>query len=52
MTNGFNIAGIVAPLIFGALLDHGGSRAMFYIIAAFTVLSIVTVACVPRRRPA
>lgn len=50
VTNGFNIAGIIAPLLFGALLDHGEPRAMFYVIAAFTLLSIVTVACVPRRR--
>ena len=26
VTNGFNIAGIMAPLIFGALLDHGAPR--------------------------
>jgi MFS family permease len=50
VTNGFNIAGIVAPLLFGALLDHGAPRAMFFIIAAFTLLSIGALACVPRRR--
>jgi MFS transporter, FSR family, fosmidomycin resistance protein len=50
VTNGFNIAGIVAPLLFGALLDHGEPRAMFFAIAAFTLLSIFAVACVPRRR--
>jgi MFS family permease len=50
VTNGFNIAGIVAPLLFGALLDRGAPRAMFFIIAIFTLLSIVALACVPRRR--
>jgi predicted MFS family arabinose efflux permease len=52
VTNGFNIAGILAPLIFGALLDHGASRSFFYIIASFGIASIVAVACVPRRPPA
>jgi MFS family permease len=52
VTNGFNIAGILAPLIFGALLDHGAGRSFFYLTAAFAVASIVAVACVPRRPPA
>jgi MFS family permease len=51
VTNGFNIAGIVAPLLFGALLDHGAPRAMFFMIAAFTLLSMAAIASVPRRRP-
>jgi len=50
VTNGFNIAGIVAPLLFGALLDHGLAREFFYMTAAFTVAAIVAVACVPRQR--
>jgi FSR family fosmidomycin resistance protein-like MFS transporter len=52
VTNGFNIAGIIAPLLFGALLDHGQPRTMFYIIAVFTLLSIVAVASVSKRRGA
>jgi MFS family permease len=52
VTNGFNIAGIMAPLIFGALLDQGAGRAFFYLTAAFAVASIVAVACVPRQRAA
>jgi FSR family fosmidomycin resistance protein-like MFS transporter len=52
VTNGFNIAGILAPLIFGALLDHGAGRSFFYLTAAFAIASIVAVACVPRRPPA
>jgi MFS family permease len=52
VTNGFNVAGIIAPLLFGALLDHGEPRAMFYIIAGFTVLSIIAVASVSNRRGA
>ena len=52
VTNGFNIAGILAPLVFGALLDHGEPRAIFFVVAAFALLSIVAVASVPRRRAA
>jgi MFS transporter, FSR family, fosmidomycin resistance protein len=49
VTNGYHIAGIIAPLAFGALLDHGEPRAMFFLIAAFSLLSIIAVASVPRR---
>ena len=30
VTTGYHIAGILAPLLFGALLDHGEPRAIFY----------------------
>jgi MFS family permease len=33
VTNGFNIGGIVTPLVYGALLDHGAPRAVFVVIA-------------------
>jgi MFS family permease len=49
VTTGYHVAGILAPLLFGALLDHGEPRAMFYMVAAFTMLAVVAVACVPRR---
>ena len=52
VTTGYHIAGIVAPLAFGALLDHGEPRAVFMAIAVFTLLSICAVASVPRRRAA
>ena len=50
VTNGFNIAGIVAPLMFGALLDHGEPRAVFFSSAACHAAAVVTVVSVPRRR--
>jgi len=34
------------------LLDHGEPRVTFFVIAAFTLLSIVAVASVPHRRAA
>ena len=48
VTTGFNIAGVVAPLIFGALLDHGQPRAVFILVGIGAMLAIVTVALVPK----
>jgi MFS family permease len=52
VTTGYHIAGILAPLLFALLLDHGEPRVIFFATAAFTLLSIVAVASVPRRRAA
>ena len=52
VTTGYHIAGILAPLLFALLLDHGEPRVTFFVIAAFTLLSIVAVASVPHRRAA
>jgi MFS family permease len=50
VTTGYHIAGILAPLMFGALLDHGSPRAVFFTTAAFTLLAIGAVLSVPRRK--
>jgi len=50
VTTGYHVAGILAPLLFAALLDHGEPRAIFIGTAVFTLLSICAVASVPRRR--
>ena len=34
VTNGFNIAGMLSPLICGALMDRGEPRAVFLLLAA------------------
>lgn len=52
VTNGFNIAGMLSPLICGALMDRGEPRAVFLLLAATSVLAIITVLSVPRRRAA
>jgi MFS family permease len=44
VTTGFNIGGIVSPLIFGAIMDHGSPRMVFLMVAAFSLIAIVTVA--------
>jgi MFS transporter, FSR family, fosmidomycin resistance protein len=49
VTTGFNIGGIVAPLIFGAIMDHGNPRLVFLAVAAFCMIAVLTVGVRPRR---
>jgi len=49
VTTGFNIGGIVAPLIFGAIMDHGNPQLVFLAVAAFCVIAVLTVGVRPRR---
>ena len=44
VTTGFNIGGIVSPLIFGAIMDQGSPRLVFLGVAAFSLIAIATVA--------
>ncbi len=50
VTTGFNIGGIVSPLIFGAIMDHGTPRLVFLAVAACSLAAVVTVASRPRWR--
>jgi MFS family permease len=53
VTNGFNIAGMVSPLLYGQLMDHGYPRAIFFVAGACALLSIATVMVGrAQRRPA
>ena len=52
VSTGFNIGGIVAPLIFGQLLDHGHPRAIFFCVTGFALVSIATVAINTSRKTA
>jgi MFS transporter, FSR family, fosmidomycin resistance protein len=49
VTNGFNIAGIVAPLAYGALMDHGNPRLVFLLIGTCSLAAIATVLYAPRK---
>ncbi len=49
VTTGFNLGGIVAPLAFGAIMDHGNPRLVFLGVAACSLVAILTVATLPRR---
>jgi MFS family permease len=48
VTTGFNIGGIIAPLMFGAIMDQGSPRLVFVTVAACCLVAIVTVATRPR----
>jgi MFS family permease len=52
VSTGFNIGGIVAPPIFGGLLDLGYPRAIFFCVAGCALLSIATVAINTSRKAA
>ncbi len=48
VTTGFNLGGIVAPVIFGALMDAGHPAMVFLVVAACSMIAILTVATLPR----
>ena len=50
VTTGFNIGGIISPLIFGAIMDHNSPRMVFLAVAAFSLIAIMTVVTRPRHR--
>jgi MFS family permease len=52
VSSGFNIAGIVTPIIFGQLLDHGYVREIFFFMALCALLAIFTVAFSASRKGA
>ena len=43
VTNGFALGGIVTPLVFGSLLDHGSPRWVFLGVAAFGLMAVAVV---------
>jgi MFS transporter, FSR family, fosmidomycin resistance protein len=49
VTTGFNLGGIVSPLVFGAIMDQGSPRLVFLGVAACGLAAIATVATLPRR---
>lgn len=49
VTTGFNLGGIVSPVIFGAIMDAGHPRQVFLVVAASALAAILTVATVPRQ---
>lgn len=51
VTTGFNLGGIVAPIIFGALLDAGQPRLVFVAVAAVALIAILTVITLPQNAP-
>jgi len=43
VTAGINVAGIVAPFVYGAMMDHGNPRGVFLAIAAGGLLTVLLV---------
>ena len=50
VTTGFNIGGIIAPFVFGAMMDHDMPRGVFLFVAAASLVAVVTVITVARLR--
>ncbi len=49
VTTGFNLGGVVSPLVFGAIMDHGSPRLVFVAVAVFALLSVFTVISLPKK---
>ena len=49
VTTGFNLGGMVAPLIYAWLMDHGQPRMIYAIVVLFILLALVT--AMTRRKP-
>ncbi|MCF8477571.1 MAG: MFS transporter, partial [Pseudolabrys sp.] len=49
VTTGFNIGGIISPMIFGALMDHGSPRLVFLAVAVFGLIGVLAVATLPKQ---
>jgi len=49
VTTGFNLGGMIAPLTYGWLMDHGQPRMIYAIVVVFILLALVT--AVTRHKP-
>jgi MFS family permease len=49
VTTGFNLGGMVAPLTYAWLMDHGRPQVIYIIVVVFILLALVT--CMTRRKP-
>jgi MFS family permease len=48
VTTGFNLGGMVSPLLYGWLMDRGEPRMIFAIVTAFIVLALLTAITRPK----
>ena len=49
VSTGFNLGGMVAPLLYGWLMDRGEPRVIFMIVTGFILLALIT--AITRRKP-
>jgi len=50
VTTGFNVAGVLFPVVFGALMDHGSPRLVFIVSAVCSLAAVLTVIGGGKRR--
>jgi MFS transporter, FSR family, fosmidomycin resistance protein len=43
VTTGFNIGGVITPLVFGAILDLAQPRLVFWLVAIVSLATILTI---------
>ena len=51
VSTGFNMSGIVSPLLFGWIMDQSMPRGVFWLAACFMALTVVLALVTERRRP-
>lgn len=49
VSTGFNIGGIIGPMMYGWVMDHGAPRAVFLISAGFMLLTVILTLAIDRR---
>jgi MFS family permease len=52
VSTGFNMSGIVSPLLFGWIMDQSMPRGVFWLAACFMALTVLLALATERRRPA
>ena len=51
VSTGFNIAGVVAPPLFGYILDHHSPHSVFWCVGVVSLLTVLTVFTTGQKRP-
>ncbi len=52
VSTGFNMSGIISPLLFGWIMDQSMPRGVFWLAAFFMALTVALALLTERRRPA
>ena len=52
VSTGFNMSGIISPLLFGWIMDQSMPRGVFWVAAVFMALTVLLALVTERRRPA
>jgi MFS family permease len=52
VSTGFNMSGVISPLLFGWIMDQSMPRGVFWLAAGFMALTVLLVLVTERRKPA